>query len=326
MGRSMSPASLRGAKILTAGGPAEAAGGLRERLAAGGAELLAHAPDMTAAVAVVAEAQPDAVVVLDDGAGALRERLDPLGTGLGIALISAEELADASTARRLARALERHSLRTRVSGLEWIVAAQAVNGRGEVEAAGRDALRRLAVAADYRDDNTHEHTERVGHLAALLGRRLGLGAGAVALVRAAAPLHDVGKIAIPDSILLKPDRLGPEEYEVVKTHATVGARILSGGGSELLEVAERIARSHHERWDGTGYPDGLAGDAIPLSGRLVAVADVFDVLLHERPYKEEWSLADAAEEIRRGAGTQFDPQVVEAFDALGERAWASRPR
>ncbi|CAA9496542.1 MAG: response regulator [uncultured Solirubrobacteraceae bacterium] len=113
---------------------------------------------------------------------------------------------------------------------------------------------------------------------------------------------------------------------MVKTHAVVGARILSGGGSELLETAEAVARSHHERWDGTGYPDGLAGDDIPLVGRLVAVADVFDVLVHERPYKEEWSVPDAAEEIRRGAGTQFDPQVVEAFDALGERGWTSRPR
>lgn len=326
MGRSMSPASLRGAQILTTGGAAEAAGALRRRLAEGGAELLAHAPDADAAAAAVAGGRVDAVVVLDGGAAALRERLDPLGTGLAIALISADELADVSTDRRLARAIERHALRARVDELEAVVAAQAVNGRREVEAAGRDALRRLAVAADYRDDNTHEHTERVAHLAALLGRRLGLGTGALALVRAAAPLHDVGKIAIPDSILLKPDRLGPEEYEVVKTHATLGARILSGGGSELLEVAERIARSHHERWDGTGYPDGLAGEDIPLSGRLVAVADVFDVLLHERPYKEEWSLAAAAEEIRRGAGTQFDPQVVEAFDALGQRAWTSRPR
>lgn len=322
----MSPPSLRGARILTAGGGPERASGLRERLAEDGAELLVHAPDIAAAVAALTHAHADAVVVLDEGAPALLERLDPLGTGLGLALVSAEELADASVARHLGRALERHSLRTRVTELQAVVAAQAVNVRHEADAADRAALRRLAVAADYRDDNTPAHTQRVGHLAALLGRRLGLGTGTVAVVRAAAPLHDVGKIAIPDSILLKPDRLGQEEYEVVKTHAAVGARILGGGGSELLEVAQRIARSHHERWDGTGYPDGLAEEAIPLSGRLAAVADVFDVLLHERPYKEEWSLADAAEEIRRGAGTQFDPQVVEAFDALGERAWTSRPR
>jgi len=325
MQRSMSDDPLRGAKILTAGGPDQAAAGLRERLAAAGAALLAHADGTDEAVAAVVRSHPDAVLVLDGDAGALRERLDPLGLGLGLPLIAADELTEVSTARRLARALERHALRARVDELEAVVAAQAVNGRREVDVAGRDALRRLAVAADYRDDNTHAHTERVAHLAALLGRRLGLGARTIELLRAAAPLHDVGKIAIPDSILLKPERLGSEEYEVVKTHAAVGARILSGGASELLETAERVARSHHERWDGTGYPDGLAADDIPLVGRLVAVADVFDVLVHERPYKEEWSVADAAEEIRRGAGTQFDPQVVGAFDALGERGWTSRP-
>ena len=108
---------------------------------------------------------------------------------------------------------------------------------------------------------------------------------------------------------------------MVKTHAVLGARVLAGGDSDLLATAERVARSHHERWDGSGYPDGLAGEAIPLEGRLVHVADVFDVLVHERPYKESWTVEAAAEEIRRGAGTQFDPQVVQAFEALGAAAW-----
>jgi putative two-component system response regulator len=140
-------------------------------------------------------------------------------------------------------------------------------------------------------------------------------------VRQAAPLHDIGKIAIPDSILLKPGRLSGEEFEVVKTHALLGARVLSSGKSELLEIAERIVRHHHERWDGGGYPDGLAGEAIPAVARITAVADVFDVLVHERPYKDSWSVEDAAEEIRKGAGTQFDPGVVAAFDELGPAAW-----
>jgi putative two-component system response regulator len=139
------------------------------------------------------------------------------------------------------------------------------------------------------------------------------------LVRHAAPLHDVGKIAVPDSVLLKPSRLTEEEFEVVKTHAVLGARVLAGGASDLLICAEQVARSHHERWDGTGYPDGLAGEAIPLEGRLVHVADVFDVLVHERPYKESWTVEAAAEEIRQGAGTQFDPEVVRAFEALDPR-------
>ena len=141
------------------------------------------------------------------------------------------------------------------------------------------------------------------------------------LVREAAPLHDIGKIAIPDSILLKPGRLSDEEYEVVKTHALLGARVLTGADSELLEVAERIVRHHHERWDGDGYPDGLAGEDIPVVARITAVADVFDVLVHERPYKDSWSVEAAAEEIREGADTQFDPAVVEVFDALGPAGW-----
>jgi putative two-component system response regulator len=145
------------------------------------------------------------------------------------------------------------------------------------------------------------------------------------LIRQAAPLHDIGKIAIPDSILLKPGRLSEEEFEVVKTHAVLGARVLSGGGSDLLEAAERIARHHHERWDGGGYPDGLAGDAIPVAARLVHVADVFDVLVHERPYKESWTVEAAADEIRAGAGTQFDPEAVEAFEALGPPVWRELP-
>jgi putative two-component system response regulator len=105
----------------------------------------------------------------------------------------------------------------------------------------------------------------------------------------------------------------------------LGARVLAGGGSDLLQTAERVARSHHERWDGSGYPDALAGDAIPIEGRLVHLADVFDVLVHERPYKESWTVEAAAEEIRRGAGTQFDPQVVHAFEALGAGAWQPQP-
>src|SRR3954454_11314334 len=204
--------------------------------------------------------------------------------------------------------------------------ARLATGAAQVTVApDAEAAAQAALAAEYRDDNTREHTERVAALAARLGRRLGLSELAVTHIRHAAPLHDVGKIAIPDSILLKPGRLSAQEFEVVKTHAEAGARVLADGESELLEVAESIARSHHERWDGTGYPDALAGADIPLVGRLVHVADVFDVLVHERPYKEAFSVEDAAAEITRGAGAQFDPEVVEAFTDLGPRAWLAAP-
>jgi len=217
--------------------------------------------------------------------------------------------------------VERHALRRRVAELETVVATAALNGLQATVTMQEDALARLAAAAEYRDDNTWEHTQRVAIMAARLGRRLGLEEPEVERIRLAAPLHDLGKIAVPDSILLKPERLTAEEFEVIKTHVTVGASILEDSPSALMQVAAAIARSHHERWDGGGYPDALVGAEIPLAGRLVAVADVFDILVHERPYKEEWSVEDAAEEIRRNAGTQFDPDVVEAFDELEASTW-----
>jgi PAS domain S-box-containing protein len=186
----------------------------------------------------------------------------------------------------------------------------------ELDDARADTLRQLAIAAEYRDDETYQHTERVGHIASRLALGLGLPAGQVTLLRHAAPLHDVGKLAIPDCILLKPGRLTPEEFDVMKTHAELGARLLSSGGSRVLQTAAVIAATHHERWDGNGYPHGLCGDAIPLVGRIVAVADVFDALTHDRPYKIAWSVQRACDEIERSAGTQFDPRVAAAFLAL----------
>ena len=183
-----------------------------------------------------------------------------------------------------------------------------------------EVLQRLALAAEYRDDNTDEHTQRVGRTAALLAQQLGLPQDTVQLLRHAAPLHDLGKIGIPDEILLKPGKLSAAEYEVTKTHVTIGGRILSGSASDLLKLSEQIALTHHERWDGGGYPRGTAGEETPLVGRIVAVADVFDILTHERPYKESWSIEDAVAEIRNEAGGQFDPTIVEAFDSLDPEA------
>ena len=181
-----------------------------------------------------------------------------------------------------------------------------------LEEAQIEIIERLATAAEFRDDNTGQHTQRVGQMSALVARQLGMPDSQVSLMRRAAPLHDVGKIGVPDRILMKVGKLTSEEFEIVKTHTTIGARILSGGKFPLLRMAEEIAFSHHERWDGTGYA-GIAAHEIPLAGRIVAVTDVFDALTQQRPYKAAWPVLDAIAEIDRQRGYQFDPGVVDAF-------------
>ena len=175
-----------------------------------------------------------------------------------------------------------------------------------------EMIERLAIAAEFRDDNTGQHTQRVGQMSALLARQLGLTDSQVTLIARAAPLHDVGKIGVPDTILMKIGKLTPDEFAVVKQHTIIGARILSGGKFPLLQLAEEIALSHHERWDGAGYA-GIRGPDIPLAGRIVAVADVFDALTQRRPYKPAWPVAEAIAEIDRQRDRQFDPAVVDAF-------------
>ena len=182
----------------------------------------------------------------------------------------------------------------------------------ELEAAQKEIIERLARAAEFRDDNTGQHTERVGQMSALLAKEIALPDADVALIRRAAPLHDVGKIGIPDSILLKLGKLTVEEFARVRTHTKIGQRILAGSRYALLQLAEQIALTHHERWDGSGY-EGLAGAGIPLAGRIVAVADVFDALTQKRPYKEAWPVEDAMAEIERERNRQFDASLVDAF-------------
>ena len=179
-----------------------------------------------------------------------------------------------------------------------------------------EMLQRLAAAAEVRDDETGQHTVRVGAFAGRLARELGLPAVEAELIRRTAPLHDVGKIGVPDGILLKPGRLTHDEFETMKKHTVIGARILSGGHSELLHVAERIALSHHERWDGGGYPHGLVGAAIPLEARVVAVVDFFDALTHDRPYRSAVPVPEVLDMVRAGRGSHFDPAVADAFLAL----------
>ena len=186
----------------------------------------------------------------------------------------------------------------------------------DLQEAQTEALEKLAQAAEFRDDDTGDHIRRVGNCAEMLAIKLGFSAHEAGLIGRAAPLHDIGKIAIPDSILLKPGKLTGEEFDMMKTHALTGAALLSHSRSPWLQCAEIIARTHHERWDGSGYPHKIAGEEIPLEGRIAAVIDVFDALTHERPYKAAWSIEEALAEIKKCAGSHFDPRVVAAFCEL----------
>jgi putative two-component system response regulator len=198
-----------------------------------------------------------------------------------------------------------------------LVLEQLVHDRTrDLDEARVEALSRLALASEYRDDATGEHTQRVGRTSAMVARVMGLPDVQIGLLRHAAPLHDVGKIGLRDSILLKKGRLTEEEREEMMGHVSIGRSILSGSRSPLLKMAEEIAWTHHERWDGKGYLTGLTGDQIPLSGRIVAVADVFDALTHMRPYKDAWPIDDAITQIVAESGTHFDPMVVDAFRSL----------
>jgi PAS domain S-box-containing protein len=200
-----------------------------------------------------------------------------------------------------------------LAGHAELLEARVAERTRELKDARAKTLRRLALAAEYRDDDTFEHTERVGSTSVAIAAQIGFDRDQVEILRLAAPLHDVGKIGIPDRILLKPGKLTAEEYEVMKTHTMLGARLLTGSGSPVLKMGTLIAESHHERWDGSGYPRGWAGEAIPLVGRIVAVADVFDALTHDRPYKSAWSTDRAIAEIEHRAGSHFDPRIVAAF-------------
>jgi len=176
-----------------------------------------------------------------------------------------------------------------------------------------DIIRRLAAAAEFRDGDTGIHIIRMSQYAMKLGQALGLDEAQCDLLHHASPLHDVGKIGIPDSILLKPGKLTPEEFEIMKTHTSIGAKILAGSDSPVMKMAEVIALTHHERWDGKGYPYGIKGDEIPFIGQICSVVDVFDALTSERPYKKAWSFEAAIAEIQTMSGLNFNPKVADCF-------------
>jgi len=176
-----------------------------------------------------------------------------------------------------------------------------------------EIIRRLGQAAEFRDDDTGLHITRMSRFSARLAMQAGIGIKECELLLHAAPMHDIGKIGIPDSILLKPGKLEDEEFDIMKTHTTIGAELLSGSNSQVMELARVIALSHHEKYNGRGYPNGVAGEDIPFLARVCAICDVFDALTSERPYKKAWTPEDAFGLLQKEAGEHFDPKLVDAF-------------
>jgi HD-GYP domain-containing protein (c-di-GMP phosphodiesterase class II) len=221
-------------------------------------------------------------------------------------------LASAAGAVAWSEMIERRGRRL-VSRYNELLEQRVRERTADLADAEREIAHRLGVAVEWRDAETGVHIERMGRLCERLAREVGLSVVEAELLRHASALHDVGKVGIPDDILLKPAKLDPAEWAKMKTHTTIGASILSGSKSALVQMAEEIARSHHERWDGSGYPDGVKGNDIPLPARICAVCDVFDALLSPRPYKNAWPLAEVMRELATLRGTHLDPALVDAF-------------
>jgi len=183
----------------------------------------------------------------------------------------------------------------------------------ELRDAHYETIKRLARAADYRDNETGVHIIRMGHYSRILGKAMGMSDEESKQLQRASVVHDIGKIGIPDQVLLKPGKLDKEEFEIMKTHSAIGAALLSDIDSDLCQLAETIALTHHEKWNGKGYPNGISGKDIPVEGRIAAVADVFDALTSERPYKKAWLVEDAINLLIKEKGQHFDPEIVDLF-------------
>jgi putative two-component system response regulator len=186
----------------------------------------------------------------------------------------------------------------------------------ELEDSQLDLIRRLGLAAEYKDNETANHVIRMSLYSQMLAKAIGLTEAESNMLLHAAPMHDIGKIGIPDSVLLKPGKLDPEEWAVMQTHVEIGSELLAGSDVPLMHMAKKIAATHHERWNGKGYPAGLSGDAIPIEGRICAICDVYDALTSERPYKKAWSVEKAVDYIKSESGEHFDPELVEKFELI----------
>jgi putative two-component system response regulator len=344
-------ASLSEARILVADDQSQNLSLLTRLLATSGYLHVEATHDAAEAAALVRRQRPD-LLILDlhmpglDGFDAMRQLHDVLAEpggppvlvvsgdrdpsvrqralALGARDFVAKPINPIEFALRIANLLETRMLHRQLlehnRTLEGLIRLRT----HELEEARCEMLERLARAAEYRDDDTGDHARRVGAIAGRIAQALGLPPDRVESIERAAPLHDVGKVGVPDAVLLKAGPLTEAEYAVVKMHTVIGAEILSGSREPLLCTAEEIARSHHERWDGTGYPAGLRGVAIPLAGRITAAADAFDVMTHARRYGEALTESAAIGEIARQRGKQFDPAVVDALlELFGQGALAA---
>jgi putative two-component system response regulator len=189
----------------------------------------------------------------------------------------------------------------------------------QLKDASLEIIWRLTAASEYRDNETGAHIKRMSHYSAAIAQKMGLAKKAVEAIFYGAPMHDIGKIGIPDKILLKPDKLDPKEWEIMKQHTIIGENILNGSKIGFVRMAAMIARTHHEKWDGSGYPKGLKGRKIPLAGRIAALADVFDALTSRRSYKKAFSIEESYRIIEQGRGNHFDPDVVDAFFSIQDQ-------
>jgi putative two-component system response regulator len=205
-----------------------------------------------------------------------------------------------------------HQLETYSSELRNTI-ANLKQAHHDLQDAYRDTIYRLVLASEYKDNDTGNHITRIGRYCMLLAEKLGFPSQEIENIGLASPMHDVGKIGIPDSIILKNGMLTDEEFSIIKTHTTIGAVILDNSKAAVLQSARLIALSHHEHWDGNGYPNKLAGENIPFNARIVALTDTFDALTSKRPYKEPYPIEVACEIIKKQRGKQFDPQIVDAF-------------
>lgn len=214
---------------------------------------------------------------------------------------------------RIRNALETHLLYKRVRSNNEQLEERIKERTDEIYETRLKIIRRLSRAAEFRDNETGMHIIRMSRYSMSLARAIGMSEKECKIILNASPLHDIGKIGIPDRILLKPGKLNKDEWEIMKSHTLIGLRILEGDDCELLDAARTIAMTHHEKWDGSGYPNGLAGEDIPIMGRVVAVCDVFDALISERPYKKAWSVDDALELLEKEKGKHFDARLVDCF-------------